>query len=223
MFSSLDDSTLQEILSMFRREVWPKGAHLPMRQSSELFTVIIDGRLELTRINPETGRQITLFTLAPGDAFDVITLLDRKEHDISPIALESLEIITAPLGKVRQWIEHNSDFNSTLLLYLGEKIRKLENLSADLALYETVKRLALLILHHATPAPSLMVEGTHITPLVNTLTDEAMARMIGSVRVVVNRHLQEFIRMGLISTSQGRLVVCDLEKLREYCESLLSR
>jgi CRP-like cAMP-binding protein len=223
LFSGLDDPTLQAMLGIYRRETWAKGAHLPPKQATQLFTVIISGRMELTRINPETGRLITLFTLGAGDAFDVITLLDGKEHDIDPVALESLEIITAPLDKVRQWIETHPAFNRAFLPYLGEKVRDLENLSADLALYETVKRLALLILQQATPDPPLNDKGHRRPPLINTLSDEAMARMIGTVRVVVNRHIQDFTRMGLISTSRGRLVVNDLEKLREYCEHVISK
>jgi CRP/FNR family transcriptional regulator, cyclic AMP receptor protein len=223
LFSDLDEPTLQTMLGIYRRETWDKGAHLPPKLASELFSVIISGRMELTRTNPETGRQITLFTLAPGDVFDVITLLDGREHDIQPIALETLELITAPLGKVRQWIETHPAFNRAFLPYLGEKIRDLENLSADLALYETVKRLALLILQQATPDPALNGQNHTRPPLINTLSDEAMARMIGSVRVIVNRHLQDFIRMGLISTSRGQLVVHDLEKLREYCEQVLAK
>ena len=223
LFSGLDEPTLQAMLDIYRRETWAKGAHLPPKLATELFTVIISGRMELTRTNPETGRQITLFTLAAGDAFDVITLLDGREHDIQPVALEPLELITAPIGKVRQWIETHPAFNRAFLPYLGEKIRDLENLSADLALYETVKRLAILILQQATPDPALIADGLMRPPLINTLSDEAMARMIGSVRVIVNRHIQDFIQMGLISTSRGQLVVHDLEKLREYCEQVLAR
>lgn len=223
LFSGLDDATLQTMLALHRRETWPKGAHLPPRQALELFTVIISGRMELIRTNPETGRQITLLTLAPGDAFDVITLLDGREHDVSPIALEPLEIITAPIAKVRQWIETHPAFNSSFLPYLGEKIRNLEDLSADLALHETVTRLAKLILRQAAPQIPIGGEDDQGRPLVNTLSDEAMARMIGTVRTIVNRHLQEFIRMGLISTSRGRLVVRDLEKLREYLEAALAK
>ena len=223
LFSDLDKPTLQAMLGIYRRETWANGAHLPPEVASEQFTVIISGRMELTRTNPETGRQITLFTLTAGDAFDVITLLDGREHDVQPVALEPLELITAPLGKVRQWIETHPAFNRALLPYLGEKIRKLENLSADLALYETVTRLAKLILQQATPDfPLAGVDDLH-PPLINTLSDEAMARMIGSVRVIVNRHIQDFIKMGLISTSRGQLVVHDLEKLREYCEMVLAR
>jgi CRP-like cAMP-binding protein len=223
LFSALDEPTLQTMLSIYRRETWVKGARFPPKQATEFFTVVISGRLELTRINPETGRQITLFTLAAGDAFDVVTLLDGREHDIQPVALDPLEVILAPLEAVRQWVETQPTFNRAFLPYLGEKVRELENLSADLALYETVKRLALLILQQATPDPPVNDKGHKRPPLINTLSDEAMARMIGSVRVVVNRHIQDFVQLGLISTTRGRLVVRDLEKLREYCERALSR
>lgn len=222
LFSGLDDASLHAMLASYRRETWTKGAHLPPRQTTDQFTVVVSGRLELTRVNADTGRQITLFTLTPGDAFDVITLLDGREHDINPVALEPLEIVTAPLGKVRQWIEANPAFNRAFLPYLGDKVRDLENLSTDLALYETVTRLAKLILLQAKPDLPLAPAGCRPLPLVNTLSDEAMARMIGSVRVVVNRHIQDFIKMGLITTTRGQLVVRDLEKLREFCESMLS-
>jgi len=47
--------------------------------------------------------------------------------------------------------------------------------------------------------------------------------MIGSVRVVCQPpHLQDFIQMGLITTTRGQLVVRNLEKLREYCERRFS-
>jgi len=227
LFTGLNDAQLQAMLNIYRHETWSKGAHLPPQLSNELFTVIIAGRVELTRVNPETGRVVTLYTLGAGDAFDVITLLDGKEHDLHPVALESLEFLTAPIDRIRRWIETAPEFNRAFLPYLGEKVRRLENLSSDLALYETVTRLAKLILQQATPiapliAPIIAKDGSKSLPLINTLSDDAMARMIGSVRVVVNRHLQDFIQMGLITTSRGELVVRDLEKLREYCERALN-
>jgi hypothetical protein len=78
-----------------------------------------------------------------------------------------------------------------------------------------------MILTQASPDLPIAGEDGYLPPLVNTLSDEAMARMIGSVRVVVNRHLQDFIKMDMISTTRGELVVRDLEKLREYCGKAL--
>lgn len=221
LFSGMDRPSLQAMLQSYRRETWTKGAHLSPRQAAERFTVIISGRLDLCRTNPETGRQITLFTLSAGDAYDLITLLDNEEHGLEPIAVEPLEIVTAPLGVVRHWVSTHAAFNRALLPYLGRKFRALENLSADLALYDTLTRLSLLILTQATPNPLLNNQGNQRVPLINTLSDDTMARMIGSVRVVVNRHIQELTRLDLIHTNRGQLVVNDLERLREYCENLL--
>jgi CRP/FNR family transcriptional regulator, cyclic AMP receptor protein len=223
LFSGLADADLRVMLEMYGREVWPKGAQLPSGQSSRHFNLIISGRVELTRINPETGRQVTLFTLGPGDGFDVITLLDQNEHEIHPVALDDLELLSAPIEKVRLWVRTHPAFNQALLPYLGGKIRELEALSGDLALFDTMHRLAQLILHQATPNPSLDEAGRTLPPLINTLSDEAMARMIGSVRVVVNRHLQDFAARGLITKKRGHLVVRDLEKLRAYCGELLDK
>jgi CRP/FNR family transcriptional regulator, cyclic AMP receptor protein len=150
-------------------------------------------------------------------------VLDGKDHDINPVAVDALEVITAPISKIRQWIETQPLFNRSFLPYLGENIRRLENISADLALDETITRLAKLILRQAKPDASITGEEYTGTLLINTLSDEAMARMIGSVRVVVNRHIQEFIQRGIISTSRGQLVVRDLDKLKALCERLLPR
>ncbi|MBN1478492.1 Crp/Fnr family transcriptional regulator [Candidatus Sumerlaeota bacterium] len=221
LFAGLSDETLATMLVDYRRETYPKGARLLPKQTMELFTVVITGRLELTRTSPESGRQMTLFLMEPGDGFDVISLLDGKEHDIDAVAVEALEVVTAPIGRVRHWMQANPDFNRGFLPYLGHRIRDLENLSADLVLSETVARLARLILLQATPEP--LPIGSHEPPrlpLINTLSDEAMARMIGSVRVVVNRHIQDFKRLGLISKRHGKLIVTDLEKLHEFCERL---
>jgi CRP/FNR family cyclic AMP-dependent transcriptional regulator len=222
LFAGLSEETRATMLADYRRETWPKGARLPPKQTTELFTVVTTGRLELTRTSSESGRQMTLFLMEPGDGFDVITLLDGQAHDIDAVALDALEVVTAPIAKVRRWMEANPDFNRGFLPYLGKRIRDLENLSADLVLSETVTRLARLILLQATPPPvPLESFDPPRLPLINTLSDEAMARMIGSVRVVVNRHLQDFKRLGLITTSHGKLIVTDLEKLREHCEHLL--
>lgn len=223
LFSSVNEAALRAMLGKFGRETWPKAGQLPTEQNSKIFRVVMSGRVELTRINPNTGRQVTLFALGPGDAFDVITLLDLKDHEIHPVALEPLEVLTTPIESVREWIRLHPDFNRALLPYLGEKIRELEDLSSDLALVDTAHRLALLILDHATPRPLMDDQGEERLPLVNTLSDEAMARMIGSVRVVVNRHLQDFKALGLIHTKRGQLTVQSLEKLRRYCEEELDR
>jgi hypothetical protein len=70
------------------------------------------------------------------------------------------------------------------LPYLGKPIRTLEELASDLSLHDTATRLAKLILRHVdheNQPPELK--------LINDVSNKELASMIGSVRVVVNRHL----------------------------------
>ena len=67
LFSNLDERTLQGMLLQFRRETWMKNS--PAMDSSrtiDRFYVIISGRMKVCRMNPDTGRELTIFLLGPG-------------------------------------------------------------------------------------------------------------------------------------------------------------
>jgi len=194
LFADLVQETLQDMLISFHRETWRKNAPaMSSSQTLEYFYLVIVGRLKISRINPDTGRKLTIFLLAPGDVFDVICLLDHREHDVIATALDDLEVLCAPLPEAREWIRKNPEFNRTLLPYLGKQIRSLEELASDLSLHDTATRLAKLILRHVDHE-----NQQQELKLINDLSNEELAGMIGSVRVVVNRHLIKLKnRMGV--------------------------
>ena len=102
LFSSLDEKTLQGMLLQFHRETWMKNSPaMDSSQTIDRFYVIISGRMKVCRINPNTGRELTIFLLGPGDVFDVICLLDYKEHEVEVTAIDDLETMYVPLGDVR--------------------------------------------------------------------------------------------------------------------------
>ncbi|OQX58508.1 MAG: hypothetical protein B5M52_05360, partial [Helicobacteraceae bacterium 4484_230] len=57
--------------------------------------------------------------------------------------------------------------------------------------------------------------------LINDLSHEALAQMIGSVRKVVNLNIQELKKEGIIDASRGNLSVKDLQALLEKAKSIL--
>jgi len=67
------------------------------RNVSGAFYLLIDGRVEVTRVNPETGRCITLSLLGPGDGIDVVTLLNNDPHDVQPIAIDDVALISVSI------------------------------------------------------------------------------------------------------------------------------
>ncbi len=212
-FSGLNQQEIETMLQGFLRETWKKGSIFPSQQTLERFRVLIKGRIEMIKMHPDTGRELTVMLLNPGDAFDVVTLVDGKAHDVIPQALDDLEVLSVPMSTVRNWINVHPAFNQTLLPYLGEQMRTLENLAADLALHDTVTRLGKVIMRHAVPGD--MVAEPHATPvkLVHNLSHETLARMTGSVRVVVSRHIQHWKEQGTVDVRRKELAIRDLGEL----------
>ena len=94
IFSEVEDNILHEILEMFHVKKYLKD-HYPLTSESTLYNiyVIISGRVEISIINFDTDREYIIDILQPGDIYDVICLLDKKEHDIIATALDDLEVL----------------------------------------------------------------------------------------------------------------------------------
>ena len=214
----LADGAVTEFLKPARHEKWPRKCARFVSDEIERFHIIVSGRVKLREMNAETGRSITIFLLAEGDGFDIINLLDQESSaNLEAVALDDTTLITLPVKAVRDWIERHPEFNRKFLPYLGKHMAALAKLAADLSLHDTETRLAKLILRHvdwAHPAGPLR--------LINDLPHEALAEMIGSVRVVVNRQLNHWRQQKVVATEKGRLKIDRLTGLIEKADELLS-
>ena len=226
LFRGLDPDLLDDMLRHFRLESWRKGAVQNSRISLERFYIIHQGRMQLLQTHPATGKQIGIVILGEGDVHDVLTLLDGKEHPVTPTALDDLQLLSAPLGQVRAWIDEHPDFNRNFMPYLARRIRMHEALAADLSLYDIETRLARTILRYASlednptpPDQSRPSSGVDVT-LLHDLTNEKLAQMIGSARQVVNRHLQKMKKEGVLHFEDHHLIIDDLRRLRNHADDL---
>jgi len=56
LFNGLAEDILDDMLSLFRRDTWRRGAQLNTEIFQRRFYLLIDGRVEIIRVNP-TNRQ----------------------------------------------------------------------------------------------------------------------------------------------------------------------
>jgi CRP-like cAMP-binding protein len=213
LFDDVDEQMMEEILGYFTPMTLPKKSIVHSWQAKESFFVIISGRVKISQINPETGREYIIFLLQGGDAFDIISLLDREEHEVVIEAIDELQLLKTSMDTARNWLDIHPEFNKNFLPYLGNRMRLLENSAIDLALYDTMIRLARLILKYVNDKNQQ--EQEHSIKLINDLSHEALAQMIGSVRKVINLNIQELKKEGIIDSVRGNLSVKNLQKLLE--------
>ncbi len=207
-FAALNDQISQEILALFSFDKALKRDTRITGDDDQEFYLFVTGRAKVSVYHPETGREHIMSLLGSGDCFDVVSLLDAKPRNAVLTALDDVEFLTAPLSTVRKWLLEQPDFNKTFLPYLGSQMRQLADQVEDLALYDTEARLARLILRHITSnAP------VHGLRLINDLSQETLAAMIGSVRVVVGRQMQKWKQDGTLANDRGQWSVDDLQAL----------
>ncbi|MCF6173038.1 MAG: Crp/Fnr family transcriptional regulator [Campylobacteraceae bacterium] len=208
LFKNLNDTLKEEINRYSKLISFSKGnAVFDSYEATKYFYIFLSGRVKVYQINLENSKEQTIFMLGIGDMFDTITLLDGKIHEVITEVLENGEALKIPIEKVREWVNTNSAFNRIFFPYIANQMRKMEELSTELSLYDTSDRLIHLILKN------LMPQKRGEKTLLQNLSRYEIASLIGTIRQVVDRHINELKNKGAIDTKRKNIIIKDIKKL----------
>ncbi len=224
LFASLPEALLDEMGQHFHMIKWEKGDFINPHNLMTQFYFLQAGQLEMKRSNPDTGREVTLDMLYPGDSFDIITLLDGNPHDVTLSAITPLHLVSVPMEMMRKWLWTYPELNQQFLPYLAHKMREQEDRSTSFVLHDITTRLSRLILKHINKIRTYS-ESKQDEPrsyLVNGLTDETLARMVGSVRQVVNKQLQYWKSQGILNKKRNQIIINDLDAIYKEANKMHS-
>ena len=138
-------------------------------------------------------------------------LLDGAARSATATAMEPTETVTLTRAAFEALVDGGSPFRWSLLGGVAHRIRRLTDQLAEVHFLDLTGRLALQLTRlaeAASPGQEIDIE------LGSSLTQSDLAAMVGGTRQRVNRILGDFDEEGLIRNEGGRLVVCDLERLR---------
>ncbi|GAB2768881.1 Crp/Fnr family transcriptional regulator [Salinimicrobium soli] len=207
LLKDLSPEKLDDFLDEVEEEIWPPDTcSINKPATVNYFHFIVSGRLKVYKVDPATGREFTLFLLKEDDVFDVLCLLDGHRHDVFYETLDRVVMLAIPMDRMRQYIQQNPLINENLLPYLSEQMRILEEYASNITLIDISTRLAKLILNNINAE-------SHQLELINDLSNEELANLIGSTRAVVNRHLQDFKTEGILNLGREKVEIRNLELL----------
>jgi CRP-like cAMP-binding protein len=209
LFTGLNRSSLVGIRSVLTPESWPKGCQI-VSSPADRFRIVVNGRVKISHTNGGDGRELILWLLGPGDGFHVTTLLDGHPDTAIAWALDETVTLSASVSQFREWMERLPPLRQAVLCYAARQMRSLSDLAADVALHDTMTRLARLLLHHLDRTSGVDPERHN---LIQGLSQEELASLIGSVRVVVSRLLAQLKREAAIGLQNGELRIADLKRL----------
>ncbi len=207
---------LEIVQSKFHRDVIKYGQTLVFSKDEMIlspeelkqkFFFVLEGRIKVSQINLKDAKEQIFKIMTTGDMYDVVTLLDGEIHENLLHALDEVKVIIFPIDIVRKWIQEDQNFNKILFPYIAQELRDREELALDLSFYSISERLIKLIsknINHDNPSK---------LNLIHNLSHEVIASLIGTVRKVLNRHIQQLKNDGVISVKRKNIEIQDTQKL----------
>jgi CRP-like cAMP-binding protein len=216
IFKNLDQSFEDQFLK-YGKIIFLKKKETPFLNGelSKYFYIVLKGKIKSFQLNLETAKEQTLFIYRHGDMFDTLILLDGKNHDILYEVLEDVDLLELPIEKVRYWLKTNEQFNRHFFPYLASQMRHTEELESYISLYSTSQRLSKLLLQNMNQ------NDHHYYQLLQNLSKTEIAKLLGTVRHVIESHLKELEADDIIENRRKKIYVKDVYKLLEQSEGLL--
>lgn len=155
----------------------------------------------------DLGQQLTVNLLGSGDVFGEIALLDGRARTADAVAVEDTEMFFLP----------RRDFLALLAKEPAIALRLIELLCARLR--DTLERM-----EETTFLPAATRLARRILSLAKDYgseihtSQEELASLCGITRETVNRQLQSWKRIGVLSLGRGRLVVHDIDDFQRLAK-----
>jgi len=193
-----------------QKDLYFKKGDDPLSSGDTLkyFYFVMSGKIKIYDIDFETSKEQTLYLLSHGDMFDVVALLDGKPNQYISEVLEDTHLIQVPLADVKQMILDDVKFRQYFYHYIAAQLKSMEDLAVSLSFYDVYQRVIQLFTRFTQT-----VDGESKLRVIDNLSHDDLASMVGSVRKVVNRALQRLKKDGIIEVSRKNIHIKNFQKL----------
>lgn len=212
LFGALSTKDREELARLLRYQTIRKGQILFRKgdEGTALF-LIFRGRIGIVlKVRPDD--EITLASLADGDFFGEMALLDGMPRSADATALEDTELYILNRTDFIRFLMHNEDAMRAILYNLSMRLRKTDDLLGETAFLNISSRLAKRLVELAESRGIRKEGSTHVEL---NLTQKELASLIGVSRESINKELKRWRARNLVTTSRNRLVVTDLDAIRK--------
>jgi CRP/FNR family transcriptional regulator, cyclic AMP receptor protein len=173
--------------------------------------IILEGKIKLTKAAPD-GRENLLSVHGPGEMFGELSLFDPIPRTSSATAVTSARLAGLAHDDLRTWLSSRPEVAMHLLQALAQRLRRINDVKADLVFTDVPGRVAKALLDLADRFGVLTPEGVQVN---HDLTQEELAQLVGASRETVNKALADFTARGWIQLAAKSVLVTDTDRLRK--------
>jgi CRP/FNR family transcriptional regulator len=210
LFAALDDDANVALRVAMRHENFSRGDVIfDEGDAGDKLFAVIEGKVKLARTAPD-GRENLQAVLGPGEMFGELSLFDPKPRTAGAVALTDTVLASLAHEELRPWITGRPDVAVQLLQALAQRLRRTNDVLADLVFNDVPSRVAKALLGLAERFGQPTNDGIHVA---HDLTQEELAQLVGASRETVNKALADFSARGWIAIESRAVVIRDVEGL----------
>jgi CRP-like cAMP-binding protein len=211
LFGALDDEAAMALRSSMTETRLRRGEVLFHEgDSGDKLYVVLEGKVKLGRSSSD-GRENLLAIMGPGQMFGELSLFDPGPRSATVTAVTDATFASLSHEDLLRWLDGRPMVARGLLSQLAGRLRKSNDVVADLVFSDVPGRVAKALLDLADRFGRSADDGVHVH---HDLTQEELAQLVGASRETVNKALADFVHRGWIQLQGKSVVVLDEERLR---------
>jgi CRP/FNR family cyclic AMP-dependent transcriptional regulator len=212
LFAPLPEADHENLASLVRRKAIRKGEHL-FRQGDEgtALYIILQGRIKISV--SRRSDTVTLAILGQGEFLGEMALLDDLPRSADAMALEDSHLYTLNRKDFLSFLKNNEHAVHAVLSALSLRLRKTDNLLAEMCFLNLSVRLVNKLVELAEP-----LAAGETKPQVCTLkiSQQELGDILGVSRESINKELKILRSKGYVSTSRNSILIHDIRTFLDF-------
>jgi len=193
LFSDLKPSDTDALTRHSTVRTYPANSILINEgDNTDSLYVVMEGEVK-AYASDETGKEVILNMLGPGEYFGELALVDEAPRSASVKTMEPTKVMIIAKHDFKKVLADNPDMAYNLIQSLTKQVRCLTDNVKSLALMDVYGRVA----HTLLDLASELEDGSMV--IEQKLTHQDIADMVGASREMVSRILKDMVNGGYIS------------------------
>jgi CRP/FNR family transcriptional regulator len=124
LFSDIDSEGLEKLSKVVKKLSLKKGEQLFKEKDDTRGVFLLhSGKVEISRVTADGWRQ-TLTVVTPGDFFGELSILERRHHVASAVAVEDAELFLIPKEEFDRFMEQDTKLACYILKKIAMEMSK---------------------------------------------------------------------------------------------------
>lgn len=212
IFSGLTGKELSGISALFEERRIKKDEYIFMEEDpSGWFYILSSGRVKIVK-HSQSGKDIILEIISPGDVFGGVAVLDKKPFPASAQAMEPVSVVRISRRNLFDLMEEHPVLKLAIVKSFSDRLRNAHETLKNIATERVERRIASLLLKLSE---KVGIDDKGYKKLDFPLTRQEIAEMVGTTVETCIRTMSKYQKEGRVKSSGGRIFV-NADSLKGY-------